>query len=73
VIVSFFVTTVAYVLSIVGSIGAIEFRQFDVAACAAYLAPILALYFGRKRSVEKNNDVRDASHDATLDDVEKDR
>lgn len=52
--IAFLVTTFAYVLSIVGSIGLVVFRPFDVAACAAYLTPILALYFGRKHSDSKN-------------------
>lgn len=48
VFVSFWVTTLAYVLSIFEKIGPVQIRQFDVAACSAFLIPILTLYFGRK-------------------------
>ena len=48
--VSFFVTTVAYVLSLFSKIGPISIRPFDVAACSVYLVPITSLYFGRKWS-----------------------
>jgi hypothetical protein len=47
-LVSFWVTTIAYLLSLVGKIGDVEFREFDPAAASAYLIPILTLYFGRK-------------------------
>lgn len=46
--ISFWVTTLAYILSIFQKIGPIEIRAFDVAACSAYFIPILTLYFGRK-------------------------
>lgn len=46
--VAFWVTTFAYIASIFDSVGPIKFRQFDVAACAAYLTPTLTLYFGRR-------------------------
>jgi hypothetical protein len=48
VLVSFWVTTVAYIGSMFNKIGDIEFREFDPAAVSAYLIPILSLYFGRK-------------------------
>lgn len=48
VFVSFWVTTFAYLVSLVDSIGDIKFREFDVGAVSAYLIPILGLYFGRK-------------------------
>lgn len=48
VFVSFWVTTAAYVLSIFEKVGTFQVRPFDVAACSAYLGPILAVYFGRK-------------------------
>jgi len=48
VFVSFWVTTLAYVLSMFETLGPIHVRPFDVAACASYFAPILALYFGRR-------------------------
>jgi hypothetical protein len=48
VFVSFWATTLAYVLSIVGSVGPVTFRPFDIPACSVYFTPILALYFGRR-------------------------
>lgn len=46
--VSFFVTTMAYILSIVEHIGSVSIRPFDVSACAGYFIPILTLYATRK-------------------------
>ncbi len=46
--VAFWVTTLAFVASIFESVGPVQFRAFDVGACAAYLVPILSLYFGRR-------------------------
>lgn len=46
--VAFWVTTMAYVLSIFEKLGPLAIRPFDVAACSAYFVPILTLYFGRK-------------------------
>lgn len=46
--IAFFVTTLAYMLSIVSHIGSLQIRPFDVGACSAYFIPILTLYFGRK-------------------------
>jgi hypothetical protein len=48
VFVSFWITTLAYVASIVEQVGPIKLRPFDIAACSAYFIPILTLYFGRK-------------------------
>ena len=48
VFVSFWVTTMAYIMSIVDHVGPVSIRPFDVAACSAYFIPILTLYFGRK-------------------------
>ena len=53
--IAFFVTTLAYVLSIVESIGPVTMRPFDVAACSAYFIPLLTLYFGRKFTDAKFN------------------
>lgn len=58
--IAFFVTTVAYVFSIVEKIGPVAIRPFDVAACSAYFIPILTLYFGRKWTDAKAT----AAHDA---------
>lgn len=46
--VSFWVTTFAFLLSIVEKLGPLEIRAFDVGACSAYMVPILGLYFGRR-------------------------
>jgi len=53
VFVSFWVVTIAYILSIFGKIGPITIRPFDFGACSSYLIPILTLYFGRKYSDAK--------------------
>jgi len=55
VFVSFWVTTLAFLTSTVEKVAGLEFRQFDVAACSAYLIPILTLYFGRKWTDSKAN------------------
>lgn len=46
--IAFFATTAAYIASIVEGWGELKFRPFDVAACSAYMVPILSLYFGRR-------------------------
>ena len=46
--VAFWITTLAYVLSMFESVGPLKFREFNVAACGAYLVPILTLYFSRR-------------------------
>ena len=48
VLVSFWATTTAYVLSIFEKIGPVSINHFDVAACASYMGPILTLYGARK-------------------------
>jgi len=48
VFVSFWVTTLVYVLSLFEKLGPVTVRPFDVAACSTYFIPILTLYFGRK-------------------------
>lgn len=47
-IIAFIVTTLSYLLSIFPKIGNFETRPFDPGACAAYLTPILTLYFSRR-------------------------
>ena len=51
--VAFWVTTFLYIASAFESLGPIHFRTFDVAACGAYFAPLLALYWGRKHTDAK--------------------
>jgi len=46
--VSFFVTTAAYALSTVQTVGGVSLRPFDPSSCAAYLGTTFALYFGRR-------------------------
>lgn len=51
--VAFWVTTVAYIMSMVEKIGPVTIRPFDVAATSTYFLPILCLYFGRKATEAK--------------------
>jgi hypothetical protein len=46
--ISFWVTTFAYVLSVVSKIGPFEIRPFDVGACGAYFGLILSTYVARR-------------------------
>lgn len=46
--VSFWITTIAYVLSIVSKIGPIDIRPFDVGACGAYFGIIFSAYIARR-------------------------
>lgn len=46
--VSFWVTTLIYILSAVQKVGPLEFRPFDVGAAGSYFIPVLTLYFGRR-------------------------
>lgn len=46
--ISFWVTTIAFVLSIVHKIGSVEIRAFDVGACGAYFGLILSTYVARR-------------------------
>ena len=48
VMVSFWATTLNYVLSMFDKIGPVTINHFDVAATSAYFIPVLTLYFGRK-------------------------
>lgn len=52
--ISFWVTTLSYLMSIVEKLGPLTVRPFDVAACSAYFIPILTLYFGRKWTETKS-------------------
>lgn len=51
--IAFWVTTIAYILSMFERIGPLSIRPFDVAACSSYLLPVLCLYFGRKATDAK--------------------
>lgn len=46
--IAFLITSLSYLLSIFPKIGKFETRPFDPGACAAYLTPILTLYFSRR-------------------------
>lgn len=47
-IIAFLITSLSYLLSIFPKICNFETRPFDPGACAAYLTPILTLYFSRR-------------------------
>lgn len=47
-VVAFAATTFAYIASVFQKIGPFTFKNFDSAACTAYLIPILGLYFSRR-------------------------
>jgi len=53
--VAFWVTTLAYILSMFDKVGPVSIRPFDVSACGVYFTPILTLYFGRKFTDAKFN------------------
>lgn len=46
--ISFWVTTIVYILSIVQKIGPIEMREFNVGASGAYFGLILTTYVARR-------------------------
>lgn len=50
VVVSFVVTTIAYIISIMGKIGPVVIRPFDVSAAGVYLIPCLTHYWARKQT-----------------------
>lgn len=47
-VISFFVTMIAYIGSMFVKIGPLEMRPFDSGACAAFFIPILMAYLGRR-------------------------
>jgi hypothetical protein len=51
--VSFVTTTLVYIASVFEKLGPVTIRPFDPAVCAAYLTPVLALYFGRRQTDAK--------------------
>ena len=51
--VAFVTTTLVYIASAFEKLGPVTVRPFDPAVCAAYLTPILALYFGRRQTESK--------------------
>jgi hypothetical protein len=55
VLIAFWVTTIAYILSIFESIGPVKIRAFDAAAASVYLVPLLTLYFGRRYTEATKN------------------
>jgi len=52
--IAFFTTTVIYIVSLFEKIGPVTIRPFDPTVCAAYLTPVLALYFSRKFTDSKS-------------------
>jgi hypothetical protein len=51
--VAFLTTTAVYIASIFEKIGKLSIRPFDPTVCAAYLMPVLMLYFGRRHDENK--------------------
>lgn len=51
--IAFFTTTFLYILSAFEKVGNVSIRHFDPTMCAAYLTPVLMLYFGRRRDDAK--------------------
>lgn len=49
-LISFWITSVVFILSIFVSIGPIKLRAFDPVACGAFLGPCLGLYGFRKHT-----------------------
>lgn len=56
--IAFFVTTFVYLTSAVEKIGPLSFRAFNAEAVAAYLVPVLGLYFGRRATMSSENKVK---------------
>jgi len=54
-IIAFTVTTINYAFSIFPKLWGLETRPFDSGSCAAYLTPILTLYFSRRFTASKQN------------------
>jgi hypothetical protein len=52
--VGFSVVTLWLLASIISKIGHVEIREFEAGAAMGYLAPLLALYFGRRWTDGKN-------------------
>jgi len=55
VFIAFWVTTFAYVMSIIDHVGTFVVRPFDVAACSGYFIPLLTMYVTRKYTEAKFN------------------
>lgn len=55
-VISFFVTMIAYMGSMFVKIGPLEMRPFDSGACAAFFIPVLAAYLGRRITAAKYNE-----------------
>ena len=53
VVIAFIVTTLAFAASMFVKIGPLELRQFDAAACGAYLGPLISLYAFRRYTDDK--------------------
>jgi len=51
--ISFWVTTLAYVVSMFSKIGPVEFKSFDSGACGAYFGLILGTYVARRATEAK--------------------
>ena len=51
--ISFWVTTISYIISMIQKIGPLDIRPFDVGACSAYFGLILGTYVARRASDAK--------------------
>lgn len=51
--ISFVLTAIAYVASMIAKAGPLEFREFDVGACTSFFGMCCALYFGRSYTKAK--------------------
>ena len=51
--ISFWATTLAYIVSMFARIGPVEFKSFDAGACGAYFGLILGTYVARRATEAK--------------------
>lgn len=56
-LIAFAVTTAWVGVSAFEEIGGIKIRPFDAGVCAAYLTPVLMLYWGRRNTAAKTDTV----------------
>lgn len=56
--VAFVATTALYIAAAFEQIGPLTMRPFDPTVCAAYLMPVLMLYFGRRATDAKASSER---------------
>lgn len=59
--IAFVTTTLVYIASVFEKLGPVTLRPFDPAVCAAYLTPVLALYFGRRQTDASKPEQKDGA------------